>query len=366
MNTKAGPPSLSLSLEPIDKEGAAAAAPSAATGRVCARCKYTRQSSDTAPDWQCPSCQVAYDKVDPPKPAEPKAAEAPAPAPAPYIGKAARARAAAAEAAAAEAEAKKKAKARKKTSRELPTTWIGLGLAVVLVLGLVGWKVQADKARAQERAAKIEADARAAEVAAQKAAQEQQARMQALEKQARRSSEGPEAVKELQALAEKGDLRAMLVLGTTLRDGRGVAKDPDQAIQWLTKASNEGLALASVQLGYSYERGLGVTQQAEQAENLYQRAARQGDPSGLYSLGLLYSTGLDNVGRRPVAAHMLLDLAQRAHKEQQQDDTLVPPNRGAFWAAGTMRRLAPSMSIVEVAEAKRLADAWKPGQPFGF
>lgn len=355
---------LSLSLEPLEKEATAQPA-AAAAGRICPRCKYARQATDTAPDWQCPRCEVAYDKVEPPKPAEPKAAEVPAPAAAPYVGKAARARAAAAEAAAAEAEAKKKAKARKKAPRELPTTWIALTLAVVVGLGLIGWKYRSDQIRAQERVAKAEADARAAEVAAQKAAQDHQARLKELEKQARRT-DGPEAVQELQALAAKGDLRAMLLLGITLRDGRGVPKDQAQAMQWLTKAANEGYSLASVQLGYIYERGLGETQQAEQAENWYLRAARQGDASGLYSLGLLYSTGLDNVGRKPVAAHMLLDLAQRAHKEQQQDDSLTPPNRGAFWAAGTMRRLAPSMSIVEVAEAKRLADAWKPGQPFGF
>ncbi len=364
MNQKANDPALSFSLEPIEKEHAAK---TVFVARTCPRCKYARQPTDTAPDWQCPSCEVAYDKVEPPKPREPEAAAAAAvPAPAPYVGKAARQRAAAqeaAEAAAAEAAAKKKA--RKKTQRELPVTWIALALAVAVGLGLIGWKYRSQQIQAAERVARAEADARAAQVAAQKAEQDHQARLKTLEQQARRT-EGPEAVQELQALAAKGDLRAMLVLGTTLRDGRGVPKDQAQAMQWLKKAANEGYSLASVQLGYIYERGLGEPQQAEQAENWYLRAARQGDPSGLYSLGLLYSTGLDNVGRRPVAAHVLLDLAQRAHKDQPQDDSLTPPNRGAFWAAGTLRRLVPGMSIVEVAEAKRLADAWKPGQPFGF
>ena len=359
MNKKADDPTLSFSLEPIEKESATKPP---FTERTCPRCKYARQPTDTAPDWQCPRCEVAYDKVDPPKPREPEAA---APAPAPYIGKAARQRAQAQEAAAAAAAEAAKKKANKKPSRELPTTWIALVLAVVVGLGLIGWKYRSNQIQAAERVARAEADARAAQVAAQQAEQQHQARLKTLEQQARRT-EGPEAVQELQALAEKGDLRAMLVLGTTLRDGRGVPKDQAQAMKWLTKAANEGYSLASVQLGYIYERGLGETQQAEQAENWYLRAARQGDPSGLYSLGLLYSTGLDNVGRRPVAAHMLLDLAQRAHKDQPQDDSLTPPNRGAFWAAGTLRRLAPSMGIVEVAEAKRLADAWKPGQPFGF
>ena len=31
--------------------------------RLCPKCKYVRQATDTAPDWQCPACQVAYVKA---------------------------------------------------------------------------------------------------------------------------------------------------------------------------------------------------------------------------------------------------------------------------------------------------------------
>jgi glutaredoxin len=42
---------------------------------ICPKCAYARKDSDTAPEWQCPSCQVAYSKVGsepytPPKPFE--------------------------------------------------------------------------------------------------------------------------------------------------------------------------------------------------------------------------------------------------------------------------------------------------------
>lgn len=30
--------------------------------RVCPNCNYTRKASDDAPDWQCPSCELAYNK----------------------------------------------------------------------------------------------------------------------------------------------------------------------------------------------------------------------------------------------------------------------------------------------------------------
>jgi hypothetical protein len=41
-------------------------------GKPCPKCKYVRAASDTAPDWQCPKCGVAYAKF-------PQAQSAPAP-----------------------------------------------------------------------------------------------------------------------------------------------------------------------------------------------------------------------------------------------------------------------------------------------
>ena len=34
------------------------------TPKRCPKCRYERQPADTAPDWQCPSCGVAYAKVE--------------------------------------------------------------------------------------------------------------------------------------------------------------------------------------------------------------------------------------------------------------------------------------------------------------
>ena len=35
------------------------------TGKVCGSCGHVRKSTDTNPDWQCPACEVAYDKATP-------------------------------------------------------------------------------------------------------------------------------------------------------------------------------------------------------------------------------------------------------------------------------------------------------------
>ena len=34
------------------------------TPKRCPRCRYERQSTDTAPEWQCPSCEIAYSKAE--------------------------------------------------------------------------------------------------------------------------------------------------------------------------------------------------------------------------------------------------------------------------------------------------------------
>jgi uncharacterized protein YxjI len=34
------------------------------TGRPCPKCAYARTASDTAPDWQCPKCGIAYVKFE--------------------------------------------------------------------------------------------------------------------------------------------------------------------------------------------------------------------------------------------------------------------------------------------------------------
>lgn len=34
------------------------------TPKRCPKCRYERQPTDTAPDWQCPSCGIAYSKAE--------------------------------------------------------------------------------------------------------------------------------------------------------------------------------------------------------------------------------------------------------------------------------------------------------------
>lgn len=51
---------------------------------TCPKCAYARQPADTAPEWQCPSCGVAYNKVAPKPVAEPASPATPVELPLQY------------------------------------------------------------------------------------------------------------------------------------------------------------------------------------------------------------------------------------------------------------------------------------------
>lgn len=45
-----------LSMEPLDDDDSTG-------GKICPNCGYVRKTTDTAPNWQCPACGVAYAKA---------------------------------------------------------------------------------------------------------------------------------------------------------------------------------------------------------------------------------------------------------------------------------------------------------------
>lgn len=333
----------SLSLEPLDT-------PETPLQRGCPRCQYVRQASDTAPEWQCPRCGVAYDKVQPG-----------ATAPPPSTRKASAGKAAQRSAQAQSPQPPGRASV--SSTPERPWALIVFTVGMVLLLGLVGWKWQARHYQAAERAARAAADAQTQTVAQEKARQDEDAQLKAAEG-LWRSHKSEQALPTVEAMAQQGHPRAMVLLGLMHWEGRGgMPKNPTLALQWLQKAAQQGSALAAVWLGYIYEKGPQDMRQPSLAENWYRKAARAGDSTGLYSLGKLYAQDLPGVGYRPVQALMLLELAMRDFNANPTQESLTPNNQSAFWAQGAMRSLEPRMSITDAAQARRLADAWKPGMP---
>lgn len=73
-----------------------------------------------------------------------------------------------------------------------------------------------------------------------------------------------------------GDVDAMLALGELFMEGDGVAKDKKAGAEWFRKASDAGSVEGTFQLGKCYEDGDGVPKDKVKAAELFKAAADKG------------------------------------------------------------------------------------------
>jgi len=151
------------------------------------------------------------------------------------------------------------------------------------------------------------------------------------------------AAREFEAAAQRGDAHAQFNLGLLYDGGQGVPQDNAKAAKWYRKAADQGLAEAQVLLGFLYDGGRGVLPDYAEAAKWYRKAADQGFAVAQFYLGLLYAKG-QGVPQDYVAAHMWFNLA--AAREEQG-------------AAKARDAVASFMTPAQIAEAQRLARAWK-------
>lgn len=95
----------------------------------------------------------------------------------------------------------------------------------------------------------------------------------------------------LQILAERGDAKAQILLGIAYSDGKGVAKDEREAVEWYRKAAEQGHANGQLLLGTAYSDGKGVSKDEREAVKWWRKAAEQGECVGQFFLGKAYSAG---------------------------------------------------------------------------
>jgi uncharacterized protein len=308
---------------------------------TCAKCGYTRQSTDTAPEWQCPQCELAYVKTN-------------------AAAQASRNRLTELRQQPALRESDDSAASDKApVSRTQQLVVAGVLTAVSLVGGTWYMKVQ----HAHERTALAQAAQRQQQIDAAKQQQQQDESLQQTISQAMNQND-PGSRDKLQNYAEHGNTTAMVALGRMALYGRGsVPTDQAQALKWFEKASAEGDPNAMVNLGFMYEMGLSVPKQIELAANWYLNAARQGHASALYSLAWLYEKGT-GIAPDTAKAYLLYELAARAYNVNPNGNYgLIPNNRSGLGSVAQQLSLKPKMSPVDVVHAVELADAWKVGMP---
>jgi uncharacterized protein len=161
-----------------------------------------------------------------------------------------------------------------------------------------------------------------------------------------------DAVESVKPSAESGLGTFEALIGDAYYYGHGVSRDYTEAARWYHRAAEHSNAMAQSTLGDIYYYGRGVPQDYVEAGQWWQRAAEQGVAVAQLNLGVMYANG-DGVPQDYVKSHLYSNLAA-AHLPPGQDRDIAVKNRGI---------VAKLMSPAKIAEAQRLARAWRPKLP---
>jgi TPR repeat protein len=99
------------------------------------------------------------------------------------------------------------------------------------------------------------------------------------------------SVAELKAVAAKGDSQAQFALAFRYFHGRGVSKNPREAMEWFRQAAELGFPSAQTILGEAYLKGFVVEKNQRAAVSWFQKAAAKGEPPAQLRLAICYLNG---------------------------------------------------------------------------
>jgi TPR repeat protein len=91
--------------------------------------------------------------------------------------------------------------------------------------------------------------------------------------------------------ADAGSPQAQYALATFYKEGRGVAKDTQEATRLLAAAARAGMTEAEVEYGIALFNGTGTRKDESAALGYFLKAAKKNNPIGQNRLALMYATG---------------------------------------------------------------------------
>lgn len=157
------------------------------------------------------------------------------------------------------------------------------------------------------------------------------------------------ALNELRAGAAANDVRCMIKLAGTAREGKmGQGVDPAEAIRWMKKAADAGSAMAQREVAKAILSGYGGLRRDEtEARRLIELAAKGDDPESMLIVALGKRDGSNSFEKdAPAAARMLDSLVERNYPPalftlaKEQFDSARPADLGARERAVSMMRRA--------------------------
>ena len=158
-------------------------------------------------------------------------------------------------------------------------------------------------------------------------------------------------------LAQRGDLRAQVLVASMYLDGHGptgeeAPQDDQEAVKWVRKAADLGHVESQYLVGRGYFKGIGVPQDYKEAVKWYRKAAEQGNADAQYSLGVMYQRG-DGVPRDLLPAYMWLNLALSNSTSESLREEYI---KDLYKLEKYLIRVNPEL----IFEAQRLSREWKP------
>ncbi len=131
----------------------------------------------------------------------------------------------------------------------------------------------------------------------------------------------------LRAAAAQGNASAVLEIANRYADGKGVARDMVQAIEWFNRAADLNSAPAQYRLGSFYEKGYGVTKSLTKAAGLYEKAALAGNRKAMHNLAVLHAEGFQGKPNFEMSLRWFREAAERGLADSQY-------NLGVVYARG--------------------------------
>jgi TPR repeat protein len=166
----------------------------------------------------------------------------------------------------------------------------------------------------------------------------------------------------LRRSAMQGDRNAEEALGYLYSDQyaaehHGGPLNYSEAVVWYRKAAERGDRHAQFSLGSMYQDGKGVPKDEVEGAKWYLSAASEGDPNALIMVGFNYELG-QGVPVNEVEALKWFDLAVDRTAAGDDYQRLDLPSM-----TKPRDQIASTMKPEQIAEARRLADEWKPTLP---
>ena len=117
--------------------------------------------------------------------------------------------------------------------------------------------------------------------------------------------------------ARKGHLKAQFDIGAMFYNGAGIKQDYKQARQWFRRSAEQGYSRAQLNLGLIYYKGEGIKRNLNNARKWFQRAAEQNDVQAQLSLGLMFLKAEGGAEDLQKSRLWFLQAAQQNHPEAQ-------------------------------------------------